>query len=174
MPRFLLFAALLTLVACHKKDDSPTLDFGADEGISYRSSNGMANGAQDPTDWTSDATWNEQETALFGELSISLTSPQQPNLISFNYVYPNPAKQANWILRTNTSSTSYTLAAVLVNQKYQVIKRFDHGYFTGGHLFALDYAQLGLNPNETYRIYYVVFNNNGLVCKGHGDVRYAQ
>lgn len=174
MPRFLLFAALLALAACHKKDESPTLDFGAGEGISYRSSNGMANGAQDPTDWTSDATWNEQETALFPELSFALNSPQPPNFLAFTYAYPNPGAQANWILRTNSSAVSYTVTAVLVNQNYQVVKRLEHGNFTGGHVYAFDYAQLGLNPDGTYRLYYVLFSNAGLLYKGHGDVRYNQ
>ncbi|MVN78221.1 hypothetical protein GO988_17975 [Hymenobacter sp. HMF4947] len=174
MPRLLLIAALLVLAACHKKDTSPTLDFGPDDGISYRSNNGMANGAQDPTDWTSDATWNEQETALFPELSIALNSPQQPTLVGFTYTYPNPASRANWILQTNGSAVSYTVTAVLVNRTYQVVKRLEHGNFTGGHVYAFDYAQLGLNPNETYRLYYVLFNNNGLLYKGHGDIRYNQ
>lgn len=172
MTKYLLLTITLVLVACQKSATSPTLDFGAGEGISFRSSNGMPNGAQDPTDWTTDAVWNEQETTLFLELSISLNSPQQPNLITSAYTYPNPAKQAIWSVQTSATSVAYTVTAVLVDSKYQIIKRFGHGFHTGGHNYLLDYAQLGLNPNETYRLYYVMFNNNGLVCKGHGDVRY--
>jgi hypothetical protein len=172
MTKYLLFTLALVLIACQKSATDPTLDFGVGEGISFRNNNGMPNGAQDPTDWTTDATWNEQETALFSELSISLNSSQQPSLITFAYAYPNPAKQAIWSVQTSTPSVAYTVTAVLVDSKYQIIKRFAHTSHIGGHNYLLDYAQLGLNSSETYRLYYVLFNNNGLVYKGHGDMRY--
>jgi len=170
----LLIVSTLALADCHKADNSPTIDFGASDGISNRDANGMKNGNQDPTDWTSDATWNEQETALFSELSITLNSPQQSNLIAFTYTYPNPSAQANWILRTNSSAVKYTMTAALVNRNYQLVKRLENNNFTGGHIYAFDYAQLGMNPNETYRLYYVLFNNAGLLYKGHGDIHYIQ
>ncbi|MFC7667452.1 hypothetical protein ACFQT0_08660 [Hymenobacter humi] len=113
-----------SLLACSKSDSSPTINFGEGEGITYRSGNNMPAGPGDPTDWTSDATWNAQERALFPEINFDLNGTQQTALIGPGYAFPNPALtgQANWTLQTQRSSgggtAAFTLRGVFVNRKY--------------------------------------------------------
>ncbi|MGI4822087.1 MAG: hypothetical protein ACRYFV_12835 [Janthinobacterium lividum] len=179
MRKHLLFGALgLALASCqHKSEDtSPSIDFGAATGITYRSANGMANGAQDPTDWTADATWTTQEKALFSELSISLDGTPQSGFLNLLILYPNPAATATWAVNSNNGASGpnpFSTAAVLVSRDFKEMLRLPHGYASSGYYAAaFDYAKLGLQPGERYRLYYVIFNNNGLILKGHGDVRY--
>ena len=182
IPFYVLVASTLALTACHKADDSPSIDFGANDGISNRDASGMKNGSQDPTDWTSDATWNAQERALFSELtngflSIDLEGVQQPSLFDYTYVYPNPATKARWQFQTKSVpgslTVSYFVKAVLVDKHYQVISRLGPNSFPSGYAAELDYAQLGMHSGELYRLYYVCYNSNGLLYKGHGDIRYT-
>ena len=78
--------------------------------------------------------------------------------------------------RRNSSggATIYTVRAVIVNRKYEVLSRIGPGDFTIDQRYLLDYVQIGMQPNEVYRLYYVVYNASGLVYKGHGDVRYSR
>ena len=178
MLKSLLFAALgLGLAACHKADDSPSIDFGPGEGISYHDGNNLPAGYQDPTDWTADATWNEQERALFSELSLSLDGPTQTGIFYGLSAYPNPGAVAIWGLQSQRPAGSpdqdFAAAAVLVDRNYRVIQRLPRRNSTNGaYATALDYGKLGLNPGERYRLYYVLSNAKGLICKGHGDIRY--
>ncbi|MDO7885641.1 hypothetical protein [Hymenobacter cheonanensis] len=179
MRKPLLVAALgLMLAACHHQSDdaSPGLDFGAGDGISYRDASGMANGTQDPTDWTADATWTAQEKALFPELSISLDDTPQTGFLDRLTLYPNPAAGATWAVVSKNGASGpspFSTAAVLVSRDFKEVLRLPHGYAGSGYYATtFDYAKLGLTPGERYRLYYVVFNNNGLILKGHGDVRY--
>lgn len=175
--RFLSVALLAALVGCSKSDSNPIVDFGEGEGITYRTATNLPVGPRDYTDWTSDAEWNKQERALFSDLSFDLNGPQQTSLISFNSTYPNPAPegQATWGLEIQRSATAvnYTVAAALVDRKYEVKQRFGPTGFVLRSAYSLDYPKAGLSPNELYRLYYVVYNANGLVYKGHGDVRYS-
>ncbi|QKG58709.1 hypothetical protein GKZ68_19975 [Hymenobacter sp. BRD128] len=174
----LVAGLLLSLAACHKTDDAPGLDFGAGDGISYRDASGMANGTQDPTDWTADATWTAQEKALFPELSISLEGAPQTSFLDRLTLYPNPAAVATWAVVSKNGASGpspFSTAAVLVSRDVKEVLRLPHGYAGSGYYAtAFDYAKLGLTPGERYRLYYVVFNGNGLILKGHGDVRYGK
>jgi hypothetical protein len=174
----LLFAGLwLGLAACHKADDGPSIDFGPGEGISYQDANNLPVGYQDPTDWTADATWNEQEQLLFSELSLSLDGPPQTGIFYTLRVFPNPGATATWGLQSQLPTSSpdrdFAAVAVLVDRSYRVLQRFPRrSSTTGAYALSLDYAKLGLNPGERYRLYYVLSNTKGLICKGHGDIRY--
>jgi hypothetical protein len=177
MRKPLLFATLLlTLAACHKADDDPRIDFGPGDGFSYRDAANSLAGTQDPSDWTADATWTDQEKALFLELSISLDGASQTGFLDALAVYPNPARVATWMVASKkgpSGAPPFTIAAVLVNRDFKEVLRLPHSYASSGYYAtSLDYAHLGLLPSERYRLYYVIFNNNGLVMKGHGDVRY--
>jgi len=180
MRQFLrLTTLLLVLAGCHKANDSPRIDFGPGAGFSYRDGHNLPVGFQDPTDWATDATWNEQETGLFPELSLTLNAAQPGNAIEFTYLYPNPAQTSSWgfTSRQTTAGTrpDFTVAAVLVGTDYQPLTRIAHGTSTNGYFTAsFDYAKLGMQPNTLYRLYYVLYNSGGLLYKGHGDIRYEK
>jgi hypothetical protein len=172
----LLFATLLlALAACHKADDGPRIDFGPGDGFSYRDASNLPAGTQDPSDWTADATWTDQEKTLFSELSISLDGAPQPGFLDTPAVYPNPARVATWAVASQRGpggAPAFTIAAVLVNRDFKEVLRLPHTYAGSGYYAtSFDYAKLGLLSGERYRLYYVMFNNNGLIMKGHGDVR---
>ena len=170
---------LLALAGCHKADDSPRIDFGPGVGFSYRDGYNLPVGFQDPTDWTTDATWNAQETGLFPELSLTLNAPQPSNAIEATYIYPNPAQTSTWGFASRQTAAGtrpdFTVAAVLVGADYQPIMRIPHGTSAQGHFTAgFDYAKLGMQPNTLYRLYYVLYDSGGLLYKGHGDIRYEK
>jgi hypothetical protein len=175
----LLFGSWLLLTACHKADDSPSIDFGPGEGISYRDGYNLPAGVQDPTDWTADAIWNAQEQALFSELSLSLDGKPQTGFFYELTIFPNPGAIATWGLQSQlpvgSPDSDFAAVAVLVDRSYKVMKRFPRGNSANGaYALSLDYAKLGLNPGERYRLYYVLSNNKGLICKGHGDILYKK
>jgi len=179
MRKPLLFAALLLAqAACKGKSDeaSPAVDFGAGDGFSHLDASARPNGTQDPTDWTSDATWNEQEKALFPKTSFDLNGAQRTALFMYANVYPNPGATAIYRVEATNKNTSitvgYSVKLVLVDKNYKVLMQQGPLSFPYGYAVALDYGQLGLQPTERYRLYYVLYDNDGLVCKGHGDVRY--
>lgn len=177
--RFLSIFLFSALLGCSKSDSNPIMDFGEGDGISYRTPNNTPYGSQDPTDWTSDGEWNKQERALFADLGFDLNGPQQSGLIGVSAAYPNPsAGQANWFLNAQRSAggtvASYSVRALLVNRQYQIMRQLGPTDFISGIQFSIDYIGAGLSPNELYRLYYVVYNANGLVYKGHGDVRYSR
>ena len=177
--RLLPFLLVPALLACSKSDSNPEIYFGEGEGISYRTGNNLPNGPYDPTDWTSDGEWNKQERALFADLNLDLNGPQQPGLVSSSQAFPNPsAGWATWGPQAQRNSsggaTIYTVRAVIVNRKYEVLRQIGPNDFTNDQRYSLDYVQIGMQPNEVHRLYYVVYNANGLVYKGHGDVRYSR
>lgn len=177
--RFLPVLLLAALLGCSKSDSNPIMNFGEGEGITYRSANNLPVGPADPTDWTSDPEWNKQERALFPSLSFDPNGSQRPTLVAYTTVYPNPAPggQATWTLQTQrvlgTVSPSYTIQAVLVNRRYEVITRLGPNNSNIGIAYTFDYRALGIGTNELHRIYYLVSDASGLVYKGHGDVRYS-
>ena len=179
MLRRLPFLLLPVLLACSKSDSSPVIDFGEGEGITYRDASNLPNGPSDPTDWISDATWNEQERALFSEVSFDLNGSQRPNLVAFASPFPNPsAGQANWTVQCQQASgatpPNCTLRVVFVNRNYGVLHRRGPLTLTGNQSYTFDYAGMGLPVKELSRLYYLAYDNNGLVYKGHGDIRYIQ
>jgi hypothetical protein len=179
MRRSLALLLLLPMFwSCSTSDSNPIVDFGEGEGITYRTGNNLPGGFNDPTDWTSDATWNKQERALFADVNVDLNGAQRPALISFSSVYPNPSwgGLTYWSIGPPYRAASFpalSVRAVLVNRRYQSMLRLGPLTMTTNMLnFALDYPKAGLSPRELYRLYYVVTDASGLVYKGHGDVRY--
>jgi hypothetical protein len=177
MRRSLALLLLLPMFwSCSTSDSNPIVDFGEGEGITYRDGSNFPGGIDDPTDWTSDATWNKQERALFADVNVDLNGAQRPQLVVVSPLFPNPSiGQATWFVgppRTS-SGTSFTVRAVLVNRRYQELRRVGPlTLATGSPFYAnFDYIQAGLSPRELYRLYYVVTDASGLVYKGHGDVR---
>jgi hypothetical protein len=173
--RLLLPMLLLGLAACHNSADSPRIDFGPGDGFSYRDGNNLPAGKQDPTDWTSDATWSEQEIKLFPDVKLNLNAAQPANFIESSYLYPNPARASIWGFSSKQTAPNtqpdFTVAAVLVGANYQVIQRVaPTSSSKGAFRAAFDYDKLGLQPGSLYRIYYVLYDASGLLYKGHGDL----
>ncbi|MDO7844939.1 hypothetical protein Q5H92_01110 [Hymenobacter sp. M29] len=175
----LLLLPTLSLWSCSTSDTNPIVDFGEGEGITYREVNNFPVGPHDYTDWTTDATWNKQERALFADVNVDLNGAQRTALFGETTVYPNPTRsgRAKWsVWPRNGSSGSagpFTVRGVLVNRQYQSMVRFGPLPLTANGLSAeFSYTQAGLSPRELYRLYYVVTDASGLVYKGHGDVRY--
>ncbi|MDO7850567.1 hypothetical protein [Hymenobacter convexus] len=175
--RFLPLLLLPTLWSCSTSDSNPIIDFGEGEGITYRQGNNVPTGPRDYTDWTTDATWNKQERALFADANLDLNGPQRPELIAYTTAYPNPtwSGQASWAIGPRTGSASggpFTVRAVLVNRQYRAMLRIaPQALVVSGLTYALDYTKAGLEPRELYRLYYLVTDASGLVYKGHGDVK---
>lgn len=170
---------LAALAGCHKSADEPRIDFGPGAGFSYRDGSNLPMGLQDPTDWTTDATWTDQEIKLFPELSLTLNAAQPAGAIEYTYLYPNPAQTSTWGFTSRQTAAGarpdFTVAAVLVAADYQLIQRLPHGISSNGYFAAsFDYAKLGMQPNTLYRLYYVLYNTSGLLYKGHGDLRYEK
>jgi hypothetical protein len=178
--RLLLPALLLALAACnHKSTDSPRIDFGPGTGFSYRDGSNIPAGAQDPTDWASDATWQSPETALFPDIKFNLNAAQPAGFVEFAYLYPNPSRASTWGFTSKETAPNirpdFTVTAVLVGADYQVIQRIaPNSSNKGNFAISFDYSQLSLQPGSLYRIYYVLYDANGLLYKGHGDFLYKQ
>ncbi|MET4076119.1 hypothetical protein [Hymenobacter sp. UYCo722] len=179
MRQRLLSTLLLTaLLGCSKSDSNPIMDFGEGEGITYRTANNIPIGPRDYTDWTSDGEWNKRERALFADLGLDLNGAQRPASVAYITLYPNPmmGDYARWKLQTNaltSGSGGYTVSGVLVDRNYNVQQRFGPQRNILNTDYEINCVQLGLSPNELYRLYYVVSNASGLVYKGHGDIRYS-
>jgi len=177
--RLLSLLLLPTLWSCSTSDTNPIVDFGEGEGITYRDGNNFPVGPRDNSDWTTDDTWNKPERALFADANVDLNGPQRTALFLETTVYPNPAQggQANWAVLPPRSgaggSGPLTVRAVLVNRQYEPMLHIGPLPLPAtGLTSTLNYLGAGLSRRELYRLYYVVTDANGLVYKGHGDVRH--
>ncbi|RYY14807.1 MAG: hypothetical protein EOO36_13650 [Cytophagaceae bacterium] len=126
---FLGVVFLLALAACHKDaDTTPSLNFGAGDGFSYRTSANLPNGSQDATDWIIDTTWSPQEIGLFADnlSKLDLNASQQAGFLDYTAVYPNPGREAAWVIRPKQplGPFTYDVQAMLVDHNYQRIRAF--------------------------------------------------
>ena len=168
--RFLPILFLAALLGCSKSDSNPSIDFGPNDGISYRNASNMPSGTQDPTDWTIDGDWNAQEQKLFASLGANLNTSPQGSATYIGGAFPNPA--------TNAVSFSYQIPGtalskiVLVDNAYQVVATFD-GPTTAStsYAIALNLNNGNYKKGQRYRLYYVLYNGTALYFKGHGDIR---
>ncbi|MCC2548379.1 hypothetical protein LJY25_18175 [Hymenobacter sp. BT175] len=159
---------LICLSACKKKDTTPTIDFGPGQGYSSRNAQNIQTGEQDPTDWTLDGSWNEQEKALFSSLPVDLNSSVQGSG-AVRGLYPNPAATAAKL--TIEAQSTASLHLIIVDKKYQVLSEAAPSIARSSHTFAFDLAAQGLQKGQLYRLYYVLYNGNTLYYKGHGDIK---
>jgi len=168
LPFFLLLPAVL---ACSKSDSSPTIDFGKGEGITYRDHSNLPAGPGDPTDWTLDATWNEQEQALFQSLGVDVSSPAQGSA-GITGAYPNPAYTGIVFGYSIPGTAAYKI--VIVDASYKVITESGSVNPTSNLSIALDLTRTGFSKGQRYRLYYVLYNGSTLYYKGHGDIKMAE
>jgi hypothetical protein len=164
---------LLCAFQCERPYEGPDIDFGPGPGITYRDAQGRLLRPEDPTDWTSDATWNEQELNKFAFPNLVLNGPQQPSAVSQSLAYPNPgqAGQVKWRFKLSpTAPCPCRVYAQLVSKRYTEADVYTAELAAGD---SLQFAPKAYDPNQLFRLYYIVSNASGLLYKGHGDLRFT-
>ncbi|MBT9391943.1 hypothetical protein KLP40_02100 [Hymenobacter sp. NST-14] len=169
-----LFAAVFLLGACHNR-----IDFGPNEGVSYRDAQNQPMGPSDPSDWAQDGQWNSKEVALFRKdlSSVNVNAGQTPYVSGISF-FPNPVQSTAGSLTFLPTSADGRLHTVFVDRKYNVITRADQAVPTGGRYGVTMQFSLPTDKfknKEIYRLYYVFYAPDGtLRSKGHGDVKIAR
>ena len=169
LPPMLLFALGLLLGSCSKKDTSPTIDFGPNQGFSPRTSSNMPSGTQDPTDWTVDGDWNTQEQALFSALPIAVNGAATGSFTGG--AYPNPAVTV--VAFNYTIPGTASCKFIVVDNKYRVILENTPSAAAAGQTYHLNLTNSAFQKGYLYRIYYLLYNGTTLYLKGHGDIKIA-
>jgi len=173
MPRPLPLAAISLLLCafqCERQYEGPDIDFGPDAGLTYRDAQGRLLRPADPTDWTSDATWNEQELRT---LPGATNGPQQPGAVSQSLAYPNAGRvgQVSWYFKLSaTAPCPCRVYAQLVNKRYSEADVYTADLAAGD---SLQFAPKVYDTGQRYRLYYLLSNATGLLYKGHGDLRFT-
>jgi len=174
LPPFLAISSLLLLAfQCEKPYAGPDIDFGPGEGITYRDAQGRPNGPQDPSDWTTDATWNEQELTYFNFPAFPVNGPQQVAAVRAVGAYPNPgpAGQLTWRLKLSpTAPCPCQVYASLRSKRYTETDVFVATLAAGD---SVQFAPKAYDTGQLYRLYYVLSAANSLLYKGHGDIRFT-
>ncbi|MBC6696980.1 hypothetical protein [Hymenobacter sp. BT190] len=165
----LLFFAATALVACKKDRNDPTINFGPNGGFTVRDVNNRPTGATDPTDWTLDGPWNQQEQDLFKDLGLDLNGTVN-GTVSRLSAYPNPATvQAAFQYE---APVAVTCSFVIVDANYQaVLTRYTSTTASTSLAVLLDVSGSTFQQGKLYRLYYVLRNGNALYYKGHGDIK---
>ncbi|MGI4761902.1 MAG: hypothetical protein ACRYF0_14435 [Janthinobacterium lividum] len=173
MPRPLPLAVISLLLCafqCEHQYQGPDIDFGPGGGITYRDVQSRLYRPEDPTDWTSDETWNQEELYNF---PIATNGPQQLGVVSRSLAYPNPGKvsQVAWHFKLSpTAPCPCSVYAKLVNKRYDETDIYLADLAAGD---SLQFMPKVYDPGQLYRLYYLVYNNNtGMLYKGHGDLRF--
>jgi hypothetical protein len=165
----LLFFAATCLVACKKDNDTPTIDFGPNGGITVRNYFNQPQGATDPTDWTLDGTWNQQEQDLFKELGLNLNGAAT-GIVSRLSAYPNPVDPDQTVFGFDVP-VALTCSFIIVDANYQVVKPLQT-FTASPNMTVRIYANgNGFQKGKLYRLYYVFRNGSTLYYKGHGDIK---
>ncbi|SET80394.1 hypothetical protein [Hymenobacter actinosclerus] len=163
----------INLTACHKKDATPTIDFGPNGGITARDNTGYLQGSADPTDWTLDETWNQQEQDLFKDLGFNLNTPAVSGAAQASRIlaWPNPVG-AGQVSVNFESNSPVALSFVVVDARYQVVLPLQTSpNLSPYHQYSLDVSGNGFRQGKLYRLYYVLYDGKILHYKGHGDIK---
>lgn len=176
LKRYLPIASLLLLAfTCGRDYVGPDLYFGPGESITHRDAQGRLNGPQDPDDWNSDSVWSGQELYLFYSPPRAglnpLNAPQKLATVSHTEAWPNPTPdgQATWQIKLSPTAPCPCLVDMMyVDRRYT---RIDLHYDTLRAGDSLRVPLRAYDPGQLYRLFYLVSNANGLLYKGHGDVR---
>jgi hypothetical protein len=169
----LLITAAPLLSNCKSEDTIPQIDFGPNGGITVRDNFNRLQGANDHTDWTLDATWNQQEQDLFKDLGVELNGSVTGTLSSIS-AYPNPVGAGKTVLQLE-SPTAVTCSFVVVNASYQeVLPLYTAPAANQMWAVSLDVSGANFQQGNLYRIYYVLRNGSTLYYKGHGDIKIGQ
>ncbi len=182
--KLLLLLALAGLAtACHKDNQEPTIDFGPNGGFTARDGANLRTGQIDPTDWTSDPSWNATERSLFAKLNLPLDAPQLAAGTWETTVYPNPSNRdvgCTFSITPNPSSTTLPtgntrVSMVIVNATYKVELAFDHELQANSLMLMPRLDPVKYSPPTFYRLYYVIYEPGKQVYyRGHGDLKFEK
>ncbi len=166
----LLLATILVFgVNCKKNPDDPNndclskLDFIK---ITYANDVGQIL-SNDPSDWTNDPVWCQEEYDLFSTDSLDLTGSDTSTL--FTLLFPNPVRTASMLILIRPKLCPFQ--CVIVNRSFQVLDTFSIPNWTGNIYRYLTFSDsLKYIHGEYYRLYYAAHCTSQLFFyKGHGD-----
>ena len=166
-----LVLTLLFVSGCKKKSDETNndclskLDFTK---ITYTDNMGNTLSV-DPTDWTNDSFWCEQEYRLFNTSNLDLTNSDTSTL--FTILFPNPLRDVGVLVVVRTKLCPFEF--VIVNRSFQVLDTFNIPNQTGNILLNVQFSDsLKYKHGQYYRIYYAAHCTRKLFFfKGHGDFK---
>jgi len=123
----------------------------------------------DPTDWTNDSIWCDQEYGLFRTSNLDLTGSDTSKL--FTILFPNPLRDMGILVVTRPKLCPFE--CVIVNRSFQVLDTFSIPNITGNVLRNILFSDsLKYKHGEYYRIYYAAHSTKKLFFfKGHGDFK---
>lgn len=174
---------LLAATACSKDKTEPSIDFGPNGGFTPRYSNAMSAGPEDPTDWTSDASWNEKEQKLFASLQLPMTGSQVGVNDWGTDFFSNPCAASadgrlhmGYMRNMLIVPTNERASFVIVDAHYKVLDTFDYSLYNSpysrGVAFQLHFDPTKYLSNKLYRVYYVMYiPGQQVYYRGHGDIK---
>jgi hypothetical protein len=123
----------------------------------------------DPTDWTNDSLWCEQEYSLFNTNNLDLTDSDTSKI--FTILFPNPLRDAGELVVIRPRLCPFQ--CVIVNRSFQVLDTFSMPNQPGNVLHLLHFSDsTKFKHGEYYRIYYAAHCTRKLFFfKGHGDFK---
>jgi hypothetical protein len=125
--------------------------------------------SSDPTDWTYDSLWCEQEYSLFNTSNLNLTGSDTSKL--FTILFPNPLRDLGMYVVIRPKLCPFQCA--IVNRSFQVLDTFSIPDQTGTIIVQRHFSDLSkYKRGEYYRIYYAAHYTKKLFFfKGHGDFK---
>jgi len=168
---FFLVILLLFDTGCKKKSSESNndclskLDFTK---ITYTNDVGQTL-SNDPTDWTNDSLWCEQEYGLFSTSNLNLTGSDTSKL--FTILFPNPLRDLGMYVVIKPKLCPFQCA--IVNRSFQVLDTFSIPNQTGTIIVDRHFSDSSkYKQGEYYRIYYAAHCSQKLFFfKGHGDFK---
>ncbi len=162
-----LLSLLLAVPLLHCGKSTPfTVDM---TGITAVDALGNPIGANDPTDWTADASWSETETAFFRTDPVDMSGCTVTS-VAMRAASPNPTTARQITLLFTTDTTTFIRIAV-VDQQLNKKDFFQFKTDPGLNAFIIPFSSTLYPANNYYRIYYS-FDAPGkaFYYKGHGDI----
>lgn len=165
----LFLANLLFSTGCEKKKNNPGNDCLAKlDFTKITSTDEIGNQISvDPTDWTNEVAWCEQEYSLFSTTGLDLEGSDTSAL--FTLLFPNPLNRVGVMVLIRPKLCPFHCA--IVNRSFQVLDTFSIPNKTGNMLVQRDFSDsLKYRPGEYYRIYFAAHSTAKMFFfKGHGD-----
>ncbi len=151
------------------------------QGITITDANGENIGYIDPSDWTFDRNWSQNEINLFDQHKDKFKSEKLDTTIKIQPAYPNPTPlyfnftytqdYVSSSTNKNVIQEGITVVYRIVNQHFERLISDEYlSNETGGYLYVFSSENYGLNKNEIFRLYYAFFYHDTCIYKGHGDI----
>jgi len=165
----LLLLALYISFGC-KKSDPSRIDVSQ---ITHTDINGNLTSTADNSDWTSDASWSDAETALFVTPPAEQLTNTESGTITLSAGYPNPLATQQLIYVK--SSAKAVMELVVTDNMLSIKKRDFINVSVNGYAVSSFYDPAIFSDSVNYRVYYGFYSQaNGLFYKGHGDIRISR